>query len=607
MSYFLGVDLGTTWTAAATNRDGRLDVVTLGNRTASIPSVVYLREDGELLVGEPAERRAVTEALRVTREFKRRVGDPTPILVGGTPYAAENLMAKLLRWVVDAVIEREGEPPERIAISHPANWGPFKTDLLAQAVRLADLPGAALLSEPEAAAIHYAANERVEPGETIAVYDLGGGTFDAAVLSRTADGWRLEGDPEGIERLGGIDIDEAVFALVTNSLGGALESLPADDPTTRAAVARLRQDCVAAKEALSTDTDAVVPVLLPNIQTEVRITRAELENLIRPTIVDTIGALQRALRNADTAPDDLRAVLLVGGSSRIPLISAMVTAELGRPVAVDTHPKHAVALGAALAAAGDTAAADAPAATAVPPVAPVGEADVPDATRPTEQLGSIDESADEPTAPQPAMSGTGPPGGPPPITPASDDRSRPRSRLPLVAGVAVAVLAIIGIGIAAAGGGDGDDGAAIDSSETTSVEDRTASDGETTTSTSTSTTTTTTIPEGRFVQITEITLSEGDTEQYVVDYETFDFTPRISNDPDDRHIHFFFDTVPPLEAGTNEGSDDWILYDGPKPFTGYSVADRDSQYPGATQMCALVADVNHAIEVGTGNCVDLPT
>ena len=127
----------------------------------------------------------LSEPERVARQFKRRIGDPAPILLGGSPHSAELLTSKLLRWVVDAVASREGEMPTTITITHPANWGAYKKDLLEQAVHLAGLSGPGnptirLLSEPEAAAIHYASTERVEPGQAVAVYDLGGGTFDVA-------------------------------------------------------------------------------------------------------------------------------------------------------------------------------------------------------------------------------------------------------------------------------------------------------------------------------------------------------------------------------------------------------------------------------------------
>ncbi len=348
MTYTLGVDLGTTYTAAAVLRDGRAEVATLGTRSLEIPSVVLLREDGVLLIGEPAERRSLTEPGRFAREFKRRIGDPTPILLGGSPFSAHSLMAHLLRGVVKVVADREGGSPDHTVVTCPANWGDYKRELFDQAINQADIGPVSVAVEPEAAAVHYASTTRVAPGEVVAVYDLGGGTFDAAVLRNTGDGFELVGDPRGIEQLGGVYFDEAVFAWVTGHMSEAFSVLDPDDPATVAAVSRLRRECVDAKETLSWDTDTAIPVALPNQRTEIRLTRSEFEELIRPALGDTVDAMRRALSSADVEPEELRSVLLVGGSSRIPLVGQMLMAALGRPVAIDVHPKHAVALGAAL-------------------------------------------------------------------------------------------------------------------------------------------------------------------------------------------------------------------------------------------------------------------
>ncbi len=355
-SYSLGIDLGTTFTAAAIARNGHAEMVTLGAKSAAVPSVVYLKSDGTILVGEAAVRRAATDPGRVGREFKRRIGDTTPILLGGSPYAAESLMAKLLRWTVDAVIEREGGAPAKVVVCHPANWGPYKLDLLMQAVRIAEVKVDHYLAEPEAAAISWAAAERVPIGTTLAVYDLGGGTFDAAVLRKRASDFELLGDPEGIERLGGVDFDQALFTHVSDLIGGGvIAGLDPTDPTVLAALAHLRQEVVDAKEALSSDSDTTIAVFLPGVSTKVRVTRQELEAMARPPLADTVAALRRALRSAGVSPEELGAVVLIGGSSRMPLVADMITDALHRPVAVDAHPKHAVALGAALAAAGSMA------------------------------------------------------------------------------------------------------------------------------------------------------------------------------------------------------------------------------------------------------------
>jgi actin-like ATPase involved in cell morphogenesis len=634
VAYYLGIDIGTTYTAAAVWRDGRYDVASLGNRAATIPSVVLLRDDETVLTGEAAARRAATEPQRVAREFKRRLGDPTPIIVAGTPYSADALIAKLLRWVVDRVAEAEGGPAAGIAVTHPANWGTYKLDLLRQAVRIADLDNVATLSEPEAAAIHYASQSRVETGAVIAVYDLGGGTFDAAVLRKTDAGWQTLGQPEGIERLGGVDFDAAVFHHVVGAVGGAVDQLDPDDPAAAAAVARLRQECVEAKEALSSDSDVSIPVLLPNLQTEVRLTRAEYEQMVRPALADSITATNRALRSAGVSPEQVTAVLLVGGSSRTPLVSELVGTALGRPVAVDAHPKHGVALGAAIQAAGHgqqaapafrragfrhdgtperaaglaAAVATPPGAPpATPPAAPPPAGPGPGAERPADRGVPARASFPAPASPPPARRAAAagpPPGGPPRGGGGGDDGVPPpvperevRSRRPLlIAGAVAAVVLLAGVGAAVALSG-GDDPGADAGSDTTAVP------GSTEQPATTPTAPTTTLPEGPFVNIDEVVL-DGDV--YRVNYRVSGYEPDIG-DPDALHVHFFLDTTAPENAGNNgTPAGLWELTDETATYlTAYGPENKGA----ARQMCAVVATFGHDVfERGstTGNCVDLP-
>lgn len=454
MGYTLGFDLGTTFTAAAVVRDGRAEIVALGNHTASIPSVVFLRDDGELLVGDVAERRGVQEPARLARTFKRRFGDSAPIMLDRSPFSADRLITVVLSQVVADVVRRQGGPPDRVAVTHPANWGAYKIDLMRQAVQAAGIDDAVFVTEPVAAAVRYASTERVEPGGVIAVYDLGGGTFDAAVLRTTVDGFETLGAPQGIERLGGIDFDEAVLAHVRATLGESLESLDGSDPAVRAALAKLRDECVAAKEALSSDSEATIAVLLPNLQTQVRITRAEFEDVIRPIVRETVQSLRRAIDVAGVEPHQVQAVLLAGGSSRIPLVAEMVGAALERPVVVDTHPKHAVALGAALVAArGSQAPSLAP---PPPPVAPMSPAAPP----PPAAVAPVQP---EPLPAGPTISATAQmPAAAAVQGPATASASPPRSkRTALVAGAAVAAVVAVVVGVLAFGGGDGGDASAV--------------------------------------------------------------------------------------------------------------------------------------------------
>ncbi|PRY41702.1 Hsp70 family protein [Umezawaea tangerina] len=353
MSYVLGVDLGTTFTAAAICRReagdwGKVEVLPLGSRAAAVSSVLFFGLNAAVLFGDAAERRALAAPDGVAREFKRRIGDRTPLLLAGEPHTAHELAARLARWVVDRAIEREGSAPEQVAITHPAGWGEHKKSLLVDALSEVGLGDARLLSEPEAAAFDYSSAERVEPGSVIAVYDLGGGTFDAAVVRKVDDTrFELLGEPTGVDRLGGVDFDEAVFEHLRATVAKGLDDLAPDDPVAMSAAARLRRECTEAKEALSTDTEVTIPVLLPSGHTQARMVRGEFEAMIRPALDETVELLRATIRSAGVAESELDAVLLVGGSSRIPLVSQLLSQQLGRAVAVDSDPKSTVARGAA--------------------------------------------------------------------------------------------------------------------------------------------------------------------------------------------------------------------------------------------------------------------
>jgi len=351
MSYSLGVDIGTSFTAAAIWRDGWARTFTLSDHADSIPSAVLLREDGSLLIGDAAIRRGVTEPDRLVRGFKRQLGDPTPLLLGTETMSRTELTGQLLRFVLQRVESREGGPPIHVTLTIPAEWGEHHRSLMSGVAAQAGLPDVGLLAEPVAVAIHYAAQQRLDPGAVVAVYDLGGGTFDAAIVQRDAVGYALRGQPGGDESVGGEDFDDVVVNHVRRSLGNALALMDVDDPAVRAGLQQVRENAIAAKEALSADVDTSIAVILPGVTKQVRLTRAEFQGAIRIPLLRTIDALDRTITSAGFTPAQLTAVLLAGGSSQIPLVSQLLAEELGVRVVTDAHPKYAVCLGAALAAA----------------------------------------------------------------------------------------------------------------------------------------------------------------------------------------------------------------------------------------------------------------
>ncbi|MFE4197216.1 Hsp70 family protein [Paenarthrobacter sp. NPDC056912] len=354
MNYVLAIDVGTSFTAAALVKPDQSptptpEILPLGLHGSAVPSVLFYAADGRVLVGEGAERRGLDDPQRMVREFKRRIGDSVPLAVGEGWLAPEDVYATLARWVVDRAEEREGVPPSSIMMTYPAAWGQHRTSVVLAALNVAGLPAVTLISEPVAAAVHYASQTRVDDGSIIAVYDLGGGTFDTAVLRKASAGnFELLGRPDGIETLGGADFDAAVLRHVLGFVAGATDLDP-QAPATLAALSRLRRECREAKEALSLDSEASVAVALPGTQQSVRLVRSEFEAMIEEPVRSTVDALERSLRSIRLEPQDLSAVLLIGGSSRIPLVAELISVELDRPIAVDADPKSSICLGAAIA------------------------------------------------------------------------------------------------------------------------------------------------------------------------------------------------------------------------------------------------------------------
>jgi len=348
VSYELGIDIGTSYTAGAVCRDdGLIEVAGLGPIVDSIPTVLYLAEEDVLLVGDAANRRAVIDQAVPAREFKRLIGRTDEVWLSGNSYSPVALMARMLCHVRDRTAEHEGQFPDHISVTHPANWGAGKLELLDDALRAAGMADATTLAEPSAAALAYAAESRVPVGATLVVYDLGGGTFDTAVLRKQGDDFELLGESMGIERLGGADLDELVLEHVRELVN---REWPDEDPAATIPLLHLRRACTEAKELLSSEERVIIPVLLPGIDTDVELTRTQFEVLVTPLAASTLDLLGAAIESAGLTPDDLDTILLVGGTSRIPLVGRLLEQRFGSIVGTDVDPLFAVAKGAAISA-----------------------------------------------------------------------------------------------------------------------------------------------------------------------------------------------------------------------------------------------------------------
>ncbi|MFD1149708.1 Hsp70 family protein [Saccharothrix hoggarensis] len=340
LPYVLGVDVGTTRTAAAVCRlggagRGEPEVVGLGGPGGGVASTLHLTSDGAFAVGEPGDPRWTATG------FSRRVGDVVPVVLGGdAPGAeqcpAEELTALMVRWVTDQVAAREGEQPEHVVLAHPPGWGTHAKGLMHRALRSVGV-AATLVPEPVAAAENHAFSR--PPTGSLGVFSLGSHGFSASVVSR---GFELVAAVEGVDQAAGADFDDAVFDHVRASLGRALAELDADDPRTRGLFGRLRRDCEAAKRLLSGTVETSIPVHLPSGRVDVPITRARFEDLIRPDVEQAAAVFHRVV----SAVPGVGVTAVVGGSARIPLVAASVP---GR-VVLEAAPETSVVKGAALAA-----------------------------------------------------------------------------------------------------------------------------------------------------------------------------------------------------------------------------------------------------------------
>ena len=350
MPYVLGIDIGGTTTTAAVSRLGNAgwlapEVARLGARSTVVPSVLHVTGDGALTVGEPVQ----LDAGRVARGFVRRIGDDVPQIVGGEPCTPQALTAVLAMWVVERVLAQEGEPAEQVVVSHPAAWGAYRRELLHRALWEIGLANVTLLPEPVVAAESHAASGW--RGRTFGVYSLGGSDYEASVV-RWAEGvgFQLLDSAGAIEPFGGADVDEALVGHVRSRLDRDLREVFAIGPQARIALYGLRRECRRVKEELTTANEAEVVLSTSHGHVRVPVTRAELDELVRPAIQLSVETLAQVIHASGLRRRELDGVLLVGGAARMPLVAELLRAALPIPVGVAAEPRSTAATGAALAA-----------------------------------------------------------------------------------------------------------------------------------------------------------------------------------------------------------------------------------------------------------------
>lgn len=359
----LGIDLGTTHSLVGVVEGGFPLILADAENERLLPSAVFWKDDGIPVVGRPALRARTAHPGRVITSVKRLLGrrpgelpwePPYPVLktaegklavqtvVG--PRTVEEVSAEILRRLVEIARSRLGRECRRAVITVPAYFGEAQRAATKRAAELAGLEVMRILNEPTAAALAYG-QDRAGGRRRIAVYDFGGGTFDLSVLE-LSDGVFQVLSTRGDTRLGGDDIDEDLALLIWKEC----EAGTSGAGMTAAARERLLAAAREAKEALSTAGSArvSVPFLTDAMHIDTVVTREKLEELAAPWIARTILLAAEALRDAGLAPADLDAVILVGGSSRMPAVREAVREWCGREPDLSQNPDEAIARGAVI-------------------------------------------------------------------------------------------------------------------------------------------------------------------------------------------------------------------------------------------------------------------
>ncbi|NKR65378.1 Hsp70 family protein [Rhodococcus hoagii] len=459
----LAVDFGTSNTAAAQTDaiGGTISTLPLSHHGNLLPSAVFVESPDAIVVGEVALNRAEANPAGFLPSPKRVIGHGMLSLNGYDLDPALPIAAILSAVLARAVAAHDGQPPARLVLTHPEGWSPQEIQVLLSAAGRLGFTGdrVTTVSEPRAAAHFYTRTDTITAGDTIAVFDFGGGTLDIAVLTATPDGGFTVVAARGDNGLGGKNLDAIIRRWVDQELRESnpelLDYLRREAPVN---VLRGLEDSIRrAKELLSEAPSATITVAAPGQQETLSLTRDEFDDLIAPEIDRAVSLTQTTLADAGITGGDLKALYLTGGSSRIPLVHHRLTA-LG-PIATLDDPKTVVARGALIATQAQAPAAAAQPATP-PPAAPVPApaAQVPASSWPGPQRFPADVHADQPAP-------------------------TAKSRKPLLIGAAaLAAVVVIGGGIVAAqalGGGDSgaDTTSGASGSPTTSSSNSTSSPG----------------------------------------------------------------------------------------------------------------------------------
>jgi molecular chaperone DnaK len=378
MGRIVGIDLGTTYSCVAifNEKKGIFEVLPNRNGSHTTPSVVGLNKGGEVIVGEAAKRQRALDPDNTVVEIKRHMGElgadgkPYAVRFANKDHSPEEISAYILRELKEAAERALGEPVTGAVITVPAYFEEPQRQATMRAGRLAGFDVKRIINEPTAAAVAYGHDQGEEDEDEDApsrplrllIYDLGGGTFDVSVVEVEKGNVRVK-STHGDHYLGGVDFDRMVATWVGEQLrtrwGVDIEAMARaqgrEGERARKALAKIAADAEGYKKELSSQESVTLsfPMLVPDprsgepIDVELDLSRTELEGLVNAKILDTLKSVDVALKDARLAAGDVDEVILVGGSTRMPIVKRMMTKHFGKEPRTDIHPDLCVAIGAA--------------------------------------------------------------------------------------------------------------------------------------------------------------------------------------------------------------------------------------------------------------------
>ena len=342
----VGIDLGTTNSEIAAFFDNKVQIIGSGN-TQMLPSCVGLSKAGELLIGASARNQQLLYPELTVRSIKRRMGSEEKVTLGHRTFSPQEISAILLRELVEWTKKRIGSPVRKAIISVPAYFSDAQRNATREAGELAGLEVIRILNEPTAASLAYGygSDER----RTVMIYDLGGGTFDVSIVTIEDDVTEVLAS-HGNNRLGGDDFDQLLVDRLLNEFRDEHGiDLRNGYP---ASLSRLWRAAEEAKKRLSFEPfvkireEALANTDGKPLHMETELSREEFEEMINPLIESTLDCVSKAMKDAGKKQEDLDAILLVGGSTRIPVVLKALEERAGVTPRHDIHPDLCVSLGA---------------------------------------------------------------------------------------------------------------------------------------------------------------------------------------------------------------------------------------------------------------------